>query len=154
MENKEKEMMEKNKKKEEKNKTDWNNIVNKMENRDNHTCAICLCEFKNKPLYVLDCTHCFHKNCLDSFERFDPYYIKRCPICRANYSKKEVKLANDGKYKEDLSKKNEKNKNNNKNNSSNNNSISNIRNKSNNKPIFNKQHPLYDQYKEFMYLEE
>ena len=73
MENKEKEAEKKKQKKEEKN---WENIVNKMEKRD-HTCAICLCEFKNKPLYILDCTHCFHKNCLDSFERFDPYYIKR-----------------------------------------------------------------------------
>ena len=97
MENKEKEIEEKNKKKEEKN---WKNIVNKMEQREQHTCAICLCEFNNKSLYVLDCTHCFHKNCLDSFERFDPYYIKRCPICRANYTKKEIKMENNGKFKE------------------------------------------------------
>ena len=140
MENKEKEILEKNKKKEEK---DWNNIVNKIENRNNNTCAICLCEFKNKPLYVLDCTHCFHKNCLDSFERFDPYYIKRCPICRANYTKKEMKL-DDKKFKEDL--KSEKNinitsKNNNK-------------NKTNSKPIISKENPLYDKYKEFMIVEE
>jgi hypothetical protein len=148
MENKEKEMMEKNKK--DKNKTDWDNVVNKMEDRNNHTCAICLCEFKNKPLYVLDCTHCFHKNCLDSFERFDPYYIKRCPICRANYTKKEMKLANDGKYKEDNNIKNDKNKYNNKNI----NNKGNEKSKSNNKPIINKEHPLYNQYKEFMILEE
>ena len=144
MENKEKEMMEKNKKKE-KDGTDWNNIVNKMENRNNNTCAICLCEFKNKPLYVLDCTHCFHKNCLDSFERFDPYYIKRCPICRSNYTKKEMKLETGNKYKQDSNinyekKKNIYDKNTNK-------------NKAFNKQIINKEHPLYDKYKEFMILE-
>ena len=142
MENKEKEILEKNKKKEEK---DWNNIVNKIENRNNNTCAICLCEFKNKPLYVLDCTHCFHKNCLDSFERFDPYYIKRCPICRANYTKKEMKL-DDKKYKEDINAINEK-----RNNISNNN---NNKGKTNLKPIIKKDNPLYGKYKEFMVLDE
>ena len=142
MENKEKEILDKKKKKEEK---DWNNIVTKIENRNNNTCAICLCEFKNKPLYVLDCTHCFHKNCLDSFERFDPYYIKRCPICRANYTKKEMKL-DENKYKEEININNDKNKNNlNKND---------YKNKNNNKPFINKDHPLYDKYKEFMILDE
>ena len=142
MENKEKQILEKKKKKEEK---DWNNIVNKIENRNNNTCAICLCEFKNKPLYVLDCTHCFHKNCLDSFERFDPYYIKRCPICRANYTKKEMKL-DENKYKEEININNDKNKNNlNKND---------YKNKNNNKHFINKDHPLYDKYKEFMILDE
>ena len=137
MENKEKELLEKNKKKE-KSGTDWNNIVNKMENRNNNTCAICLCEFKNKPLYVLDCTHCFHKNCLDSFERFDPYYIKRCPICRANYTKKEMKLDNDKKNKkiENISNNNYK-----------------IKEKPLSKQMVDKAHPLY-KYKEFMVLDD
>ena len=137
MENKEKEIEEKNKKNEEKN---WKNIVNKMEQREQHTCAICLCEFKNKSLYVLDCTHCFHKNCLDSFERFDPYYIKRCPICRANYTKKEIKMENDGKFKENTNNDYTKNINKNSNNKS--------------KPFINKEHPMYEQYKEFMYLDD
>ena len=141
MENKEKELEEKNKKKEEKN---WKNIVNKMEQREQHVCAICLCEFKNKSLYVLDCTHCFHKNCLDSFERFDPYYIKRCPICRANYTKKEIKLENNGKFQEDkIIENNEINKNKNIN-----------KNKKKSKPFVNKEHPLYEQYKEFIYLDD
>ena len=134
MENKEKQLEEKNKKKEEKN---WENIVNKMEKRD-HTCAICLCEFKNKSLYVLDCTHCFHKNCLDSFERFDPYYIKRCPICRASYTKKEIKMENDGNFKDSKNEVNDLNKNKNR----------------KSKPFVNKEHPLYEQYKEFLYLDD
>ena len=89
MENKNKALIEKN------NKalgvTDWDGVVDKMKHRDNDTCAICFCGYGNKDLYILDCSHCFHKNCLDSFERFDPYYIKRCPICRQNYKKKEIK---------------------------------------------------------------
>jgi len=140
MENKEKQIEEKNKKKEEKN---WKNIVNKMEKRD-HTCAICLCEFNNKSLYVLDCTHCFHKNCLDSFERFDPYYIKRCPICRASYTKKEIKMENDGKFKEN------KNKENNYDFNKNNKNM----NINKGKPFINKEHPLYEQYKQFIYLDD
>ena len=140
MENKEKEAEKKKQKKEEKN---WENIVNKMEKRD-HTCAICLCEFKNKPLYILDCTHCFHKNCLDSFERFDPYYIKRCPICRANYTKKEITMEKEKNLQEN--KINENNDNYKKNNKV---------NKNNKKePFINKEHPLYQQYKEFFYLDE
>ena len=139
MENKERQLEEKSKKKEEKN---WNNIVNKMEKRD-HTCAICLCEFKNKSLYVLDCSHCFHKNCLDSFERFDPYYIKRCPICRANYTKKEIKMENDGKFKENKNYEFPGNKNKN----------GNIYNNKG-KPFIDKEHPLYEQYKQFMLLDD
>ena len=139
MENKERQLEEKSKKKEEKN---WNNIVNKMEKRD-HTCAICLCEFKNKNLYVLDCSHCFHKNCLDSFERFDPYYIKRCPICRANYTKKEIKMENDGKFKENKNYEILWNKNKN----------GNIYNNKG-KPFIDKEHPLYEQYKQFMLLDD
>ena len=139
MENKERQLEEKSKKKEEKN---WNNIVNKMEKRD-HTCAICLCEFKNKSLYVLDCSHCFHKNCLDSFERFDPYYIKRCPICRANYTKKEIKMENDVKFKENKNYEILLNKNKN----------GNIYNNKG-KPFIDKEHPLYEQYKQFMLLDD
>ena len=90
LENKNKALMDKQKKEMEKNQPDWNGIINKMEKRNNNECAICLCNFGNKPVYILDCTHCFHKNCLDAFERFDPYYIKRCPICRNNYTKKQI----------------------------------------------------------------
>ena len=86
----------------------------------------------------MDCTHCFHKNCLDSFERFDPYYIKRCPICRANYTKKEMKLDNDKKNKkiENISNNNYK-----------------IKEKPLSKQMVDKAHPLY-KYKEFMVLDD
>jgi hypothetical protein len=70
---------------------DWNKIMKK---RKNDNCAICLTALLNKPVYLLSCTHCFHKNCLESFEKYDNYYEKRCPICRGNYEKKETKLNN------------------------------------------------------------
>ena len=92
-----------------------------------------------------DLIHIIHKNCLDSFERFDPYYIKRCPICRSNYTKKEMKLNEDKKYKEDINLKNEKANPINKNNS---------KTKINSKPIIKKNHPLYNNYKEFMILDD
>lgn len=70
--------------------SDWDGAMDKASKRHNDICAICFCGFGTKELYILDCSHCFHKNCLDSFERFDPYFLKRCPICRANYKKRKV----------------------------------------------------------------
>ena len=90
LENKNKLLTEKHKKEMEKYRPDWNEIENKVEKRDNNICAICLCEFGKKKCYILSCSHVFHKNCLDNFERFDSYYIKRCPLCRNNYTKKEI----------------------------------------------------------------
>jgi hypothetical protein len=69
---------------------DWNKIYREMQKRSNDNCAICFGSLNRKNNYLLNCTHCFHKNCLDSFERFDCYYERRCPICRKNYEKKEV----------------------------------------------------------------
>lgn len=91
IENKNRALLEKRNKEIGKLYTDWDGVIDKMKNRKNEVCAICFCDYGNKALYILDCSHCFHKNCLDSFERFDPYYIKRCPICRQNYKKKELK---------------------------------------------------------------
>ncbi len=53
---------------------------------------ICLCQLKDKEIYIMSCSHSFHKNFLDSFEKFDNYFEKRCPVCRRNYEKKEYKL--------------------------------------------------------------
>jgi hypothetical protein len=69
---------------------DWNRILLEMKKRKNDNCAICLGSLINKTNYLLNCTHCFHKNCLDSFERYDNYYERRCPICRKNYDKQEI----------------------------------------------------------------
>jgi hypothetical protein len=70
----------------------WSNIIETMKHKKHDNCAICFGQFEKKEVYILNCSHCFHKNCLDSFEKFDTYYEKRCPICRRNYKKKEFKF--------------------------------------------------------------
>jgi hypothetical protein len=72
-----------------KEKKTWNNSI-KHNKHDN--CAICLSAFGDKRLSLTSCSHCFHKNCLTSFEKYDTYYEKRCPICRSNYESKELYL--------------------------------------------------------------
>jgi hypothetical protein len=72
--------------------TNWSMIFSEMKKRNNENCAICFAALSNKKVNLLSCSHCFHKNCLDSFEKFDTYYEKRCPMCRSNYEKKEVFL--------------------------------------------------------------
>jgi hypothetical protein len=75
-----------------KKKNDWNNIMKEIKNRENDTCAICFSNMINKRIYVTSCTHCFHKNCLESFEKYDHVLDNRCPICRSNYEKIEIIL--------------------------------------------------------------
>ena len=70
----------------------WNEIIQKAMIRKSDSCAICLSKLYQKKVYILDCTHSFHINCLNSFEQFDIYYERRCPICRSNYKKKELIL--------------------------------------------------------------
>jgi chromosome partitioning protein len=44
-------------------------------------------------VYLLDCSHMYHKCCLESFERFDFGNTLCCPMCRhANYQKKLINL--------------------------------------------------------------
>ena len=69
----------------------WDKIVKEIKKRDD-MCAICFSNMNNKQVYITNCSHCFHKNCLESFEKFDSYYAKRCPCCRQNYEKKLIKL--------------------------------------------------------------
>jgi hypothetical protein len=72
-------------------KNDWNAIMKDIKCRDNDSCAICFTSMANKRVIITSCTHCFHKNCLESFEKYDHVIDKRCPICRAaSYEKKET----------------------------------------------------------------
>ena len=75
-------------------KTNWDKIMKDVNSKHVDICAICMCDSYGKKNYVLSCSHVFHKNCLESFERFDPYYTKKCPICRSDYDKKEIMLKN------------------------------------------------------------
>lgn len=69
----------------------WDKVLSEVKKRD-ETCAICFTSMNSKQVYLTSCSHCFHKNCLDSFEKFDNYYAKRCPCCRQDYEKKSIKL--------------------------------------------------------------
>ena len=75
----------------EKNNDPWEKILKEIKKRDDK-CAICFSIMDNKQVYITSCSHCYHKNCLESFEKFDNYYGKRCPCCRQYYEKKLIKL--------------------------------------------------------------
>ena len=50
---------------------------------DVNQCIICLENYiENDVIRILDCAHCFHKNCSDEWL----YLNNRCPICNQNIS--------------------------------------------------------------------
>lgn len=52
-------------------------------------CAICHEEFKMGKHVILNCSHIFHHECLQSFERFLRTNQRTCPLCRkSNYQKR------------------------------------------------------------------
>lgn len=67
----------------------WNNLLKKYNTKSNDNCSICLSKFSNKKVYLLDCGHVYHEQCLVSMEKYDNHYVKRCPACRKQeYNKK------------------------------------------------------------------
>lgn len=72
----------------------WNKLIEKYNIKKKDNCSICLNPFNNKNVYLLDCGHMYHENCILSLEKYDIYYNKRCPACRKEeYSKKLMKLS-------------------------------------------------------------
>lgn len=64
----------------------WEKCLNKVRERSDRLCSICLGELYNyKPLYITSCSHIYHAACLSSFEMMSD--IIKCPICRAPYKK-------------------------------------------------------------------
>lgn len=60
--------------------------------RTDHTCSICLANLFPKQVYLLSCSHMFHVNCINSFERYSqPNNL--CPCCRSRYEKRVFKPA-------------------------------------------------------------
>lgn len=41
----------------------------------------------NGKVYVLSCSHMFHSNCLNAFERYSTHEVHCCPLCRSAYEK-------------------------------------------------------------------
>lgn len=69
----------------------WENIEKAAQSRygKDSMCPICLCEFKTDEQMILSCSHVFHKNCFESFEKHTR--VKACPICRKqNYDKRKT----------------------------------------------------------------
>ncbi|TNV70923.1 hypothetical protein FGO68_gene17756 [Halteria grandinella] len=73
----------------------WKPIRDKAATRQEKECPICYNSYKyhqNGEVYLLDCSHMFHKCCLESFERFDLGNNLCCPMCRhPSYQKKLIK---------------------------------------------------------------
>ncbi|EAR94468.1 anaphase-promoting complex subunit 11 RING-H2 finger protein (macronuclear) [Tetrahymena thermophila SB210] len=66
---------------------DWITIEEQSKKRDEGQCPICLEDFKDQGQIILSCSHVFHKQCLESFEKHNK--VKTCPICRKqHYDKK------------------------------------------------------------------
>ncbi|KAM3138084.1 hypothetical protein pb186bvf_009757 [Paramecium bursaria] len=75
---------------------DWEEIENKAKSRNIQACVcpICLESFKHQEHIILNCSHIYHKQCLESFEKISKQ--KQCPICRKqDYEKKKYLLANE-----------------------------------------------------------
>ncbi|KAA3673886.1 uncharacterized protein DEA37_0013381, partial [Paragonimus westermani] len=69
-----------------------------MERRDPfNRCPICHEDFGLRQSILLSCSHLFHKNCLESYERFCDTHC--CPICRAlDYEKRVIYFTKSAYY--------------------------------------------------------
>ena len=78
----------------------WMKIKEKAMERCDNECPICYGPFVfNKKTVLLDCSHVFHANCLENYEKFDrntnfvSHMQHSCPMCRhQNYKKVEITI--------------------------------------------------------------
>ena len=70
----------------------WKPIFDKFTSRGEKECPVCYNSYRmfgEGKVYLLDCSHMYHKCCLESFERFDYGNTLNCPMCRhPEYQKK------------------------------------------------------------------
>lgn len=67
---------------------EWETVKQCSDGRDesDKPCSICMEDFRTRPQVILSCSHVFHVECIQSFERFAR--VKCCPLCRRqNYDK-------------------------------------------------------------------
>jgi hypothetical protein len=86
-ERREKQRLERLKKESEEHKLDqkWRPVMDKFNIRHEKECPICYNSYRlfgEGQVYLLDCSHMFHKCCLESFEKFDYGNLLSCPMCR------------------------------------------------------------------------
>lgn len=71
---------------------DWSRIVLKARDRAITDCPICMSSLftdkSTRECIVTSCGHCFHAQCLSSFESLTVMHRTMCPICRAPYAKR------------------------------------------------------------------
>lgn len=79
----------------------WQDIFKKTMERQYDHCPICMCSLmeNTKPCVITSCTHCFHSQCLLSFELFNESLTGTstksrskivCPACRSPYMKRDL----------------------------------------------------------------
>ena len=71
----------------------WSEIRSVALKRQEKDCSICMELLDEEDCVLLSCSHVFHGDCIQSFERFALQRFKTCPICRAQeYERIEFKL--------------------------------------------------------------
>eukprot|EP00742_Colponemidia_sp_Colp-10_P009539 GILJ01010411.1.p1 GENE.GILJ01010411.1~~GILJ01010411.1.p1 ORF type:complete len:391 (+),score=23.92 GILJ01010411.1:30-1202(+) len=69
----------------------WTTAREKALGRADTVCPICYCELNaRKEVCLLTCSHVFHSQCIQSFENFNVYDNRQCPLCRALYQKQNL----------------------------------------------------------------
>lgn len=80
-------------------KVNWKRIISEAISRGVGDCAICMCSntcVPNKALAILSCSHVFHHQCIENFEKFCASHQMAlscqlsCPVCRANDYEKQI----------------------------------------------------------------
>ena len=94
-----------------KSRYEWMNILYKSKDQNSKECPICMTSFYHDPneskydivfdidqeghdqnLTLLSFSHIFHASCIESFEKFNVFEEKQCPICRCHYERRKIKF--------------------------------------------------------------
>mmetsp|Transcript_19885 Transcript_19885/g.55443 ORF Transcript_19885/g.55443 Transcript_19885/m.55443 type:complete len:399 (-) Transcript_19885:497-1693(-) len=72
---------------------DWGTVMKEALSRKEIECPICIGALNRngqRGIAWLSCTHCFHEECIATFEAFELSHggLPSCPVCRANYQRR------------------------------------------------------------------
>ncbi|KAF5843673.1 hypothetical protein DUNSADRAFT_10849 [Dunaliella salina] len=72
---------------------DWGTVMKEALSRKEIECPICIGALNRngqRGIAWLSCTHCFHEECIATFEAFELSQggLPSCPVCRANYQRR------------------------------------------------------------------